>query len=110
MNDVSGHEARISALESERKEIREDFHRLFAKMEEVATSLAVMKSVQHCPDPGACIRLEKSMVDQNRRIALLELADSRRMGERAIIGTVCVFVGSLIGWVINWFSKQPPHS
>ena len=56
-----------------------------------------------CPDPGACVRVEKALFDHNRRLTILELAQSQRLGERTAIAAVCTAVGIGVGWAIELF-------
>jgi hypothetical protein len=94
---IGEHEARLSALENGRVEQREDNRRIFSKLEEIAQSVAVSTSKPSCPDPGACMRLERAYVDQNRRLTLLEMAEQRKVG---LIAGVTI-IGAVIGWIMN---------
>jgi len=99
------HEARIRALELSRVEQREDNRRIFSKLEEIAQAVAVASSKPTCPDPGACVRLERSASDLNRRLMMLELSEQKRNGVIVACSSFGVIVGAVITWAISLFHK-----
>ena len=39
-------------------------------------------------------KIERALIDQNRRVAVLEVAENKRVGALVAIGTVCSFIGA----------------
>lgn len=97
------HEARLDALEESRKENRQVLAEIFRRLDGIAIDIAAMKSKPMCPDPGSCKRLEAALVDQNRRLVRLELERQRTMGERTAIGSMCLAIGTVVGWLLTLF-------
>ena len=46
-----------------------------------------------------------ALVDQNRRIVVLETAENRRMGALVAIGSICSVCGGAVVAVIEFFRK-----
>ena len=65
----------------------------------------LIESQPKCPDPGACIRVEKAGGEYNKRIMMLELAESRRLGERTMIGLLCTGLGIAVTSIVEFFRK-----
>jgi len=97
--------ARLDALEQGRVELRADMGRMFEKLDEIHTVLAVLKAAPVCVDPNACKRLEAAIGDQNARLVRLELARQKLLGERTAIAVLCSGMGVIVGWLIEIFHK-----
>ena len=41
-------------------------------------------------------KIERALIDQNRRVAVLEVAENKRVGALVAIGTACSFIGAAI--------------
>ena len=99
------HEARLDALEQSRRENREVLGQIFRRLDTIAADLAAMQATMkerpNCPDPGACLKLEAALSDQNRRLMAIELARQKTLGEISGIGLACTAVGGLIGWALE---------
>lgn len=66
---------------------------------------AQVQAMPRCPDPGACLRVEAALVDQNRRIGFLEAQENKRIGAIAITGLICTVIGAGISLAVSWFHK-----
>lgn len=66
---------------------------------------ATMAAAPKCADPGACVRVEKALVEQNHRLVYLEAQENKRVGAIAITGLICTFVGAGISLAVSWFHK-----
>jgi len=97
--------ARLDAMEHGRVELRADLNRMFEKLEEIHSVVAVLKAAPSCSDPNSCKRMELVLADQNKRLVRMELDRQKLLGERTTIGVVCSIVGVGIGWLIEIFHK-----
>ena len=88
-----------------RTETRGDFLRIFDKLEAIHNDLATLKAQPVCPDPGACVRVENALVDQNRRLGILEADKQAILGGKTLVVGGCVVVGFLVQTLISWFHK-----
>ena len=95
------------ALDNERRERREDMGKLFGKLNQLCEDMAIVKSQKVCPDPAACTRLEGVMVEYNRRLTIMEMADAQRKGGQAMLVIVCTVLGGCLTVVgeslVNWW-------
>lgn len=84
------------ATEEFRTNTRDDLQRMFTKLDTIHSALEVINSKPTCPDPLACVRIDKALADQNRRLVVLELARQQSIGERTVWNIVCGFVGAAV--------------
>jgi len=98
------------SLDNERRERREDMGKIFGKVNQIAEDVAVIKNQKSCTDPTACTRLEGVMVEYNRRLTVMEMADAQRKGGKAMLVIVCTILGGFLSWageaILNWFSGK----
>jgi hypothetical protein len=54
--------------------------------------------------------LEGVMVEYNRRLTVMEMADAQRKGGKAMLIIVCTILGGFLSWagdaILNWFSGK----
>jgi hypothetical protein len=108
--------AEVQMMKSQTKEFRDetrdDFQRIFTKLEVIHDGMTEMKSKPACADPSACVRigdevktLRAAMEQFNSRLGVMET------DKRIIIGLKTYFLGGcfLVGWLIDaaisWFHK-----
>jgi hypothetical protein len=95
------------SLDNERRERREDMGKIFGKVNQIAEDVAVIKNQKACTDPTACTRLEGVMVEYNRRLTIMEMADAQRKGGQAMLVIVCTVLGGCLTVVgealVNWW-------
>jgi hypothetical protein len=51
-------------------------------------------------------RFENALIEQNRRLNILEVAENKRVGAIAAIGLVCSFIGGIFVLVIDFFKGK----
>ena len=95
-----------------RDETRDDFRRVFDKLEQIHSDLAATKAVPTCPDPGACVRVGEelkvqraALEDHNRRLATYDMERERILGGKTVIVVGTIFVGWVASRMIDWFHK-----
>jgi hypothetical protein len=99
-------EKQVAMFEQLRREDADARHEIFKKLEVISSDLAVIKSRSSCPDPGGCVRLESALVDQNRRVGVLETTASEKRGERTILVGMASVIGAAAGGLIDFLIKK----
>ena len=109
MEQMSIEDHRIVALErvveQNRLEHRDDMEKIFSKLEIISAQLITLGTKPACPDPGACLRIEKSAVDLNRRVMMLEMQSQKING----IMIACSAIGGVVTLVVSWIISLIKH-
>ena len=91
------------AVDRVHSEVRDDLRRLFGKLEELNVSVAAHHALPSCPKPGLCLELDSQISDLYDRLSVLESVRNQQIGERAIIGATCTFIGGSLVWLMDWW-------
>ena len=113
---IDGVNAEVQMMKAETKvfrdETREDFRRVFEKLEKIHDDLATLKATPACPDPGACVRVGKelevqraALEDHNRRLTTYDLERQKILGGKTMLVAAIIFIGWCVDACINWFHK-----
>ena len=98
-------EKQVALFEQLRHEDAEARKEIFQKLQTIGNDIAVIKSRTPCPDPGGCLRLESALVDQNRRVGVLETTAAEKRGERTMLVVLAGVIGAASGGLIDMFRK-----
>ena len=91
-------------------DMREDISKLFELMSTMQQAVVrietKMDATPRCPDPGACVRVERGMQDYGVRIHALEKAEDKRTGFLAAVSVLSTLLGGAIAMLVNWISGR----
>ena len=90
-------------------DIRGDIRQLFEIVSKTQQAIVRVETkldtTPKCPDPGACTRVERACVEQNRRLAVLETAENKRTGAFVAVGLVCSGLTAMATLFVEWLRK-----